>query len=256
VIAADTGAIRGRFGGVEPPDAAIHHLDFLGMATLTAMPDGTFVAIFEERIVRFGRDGVGVQPWPGGGAKLGPLYVACPQRPDKDAHKWDVALRRRSLGAGELLGYDYSRFEIGALAARPVAIAWTADPALHACPDGSLLLRTCTIGRKGGLARFDARGERVFARDLPIDEIVDTRRACCDREGFAYVLAKHRNPRGESYVVVLRISPDGATIDEPVRDTRLGGALALDDIEQFAVMADGTVAIAGNHGRLQVVSAG
>jgi hypothetical protein len=241
LIAADSGEIRGRFGAVEPAGADVHHLDLLGFATLAACADGTFVGVFEERLVRFGRDGVGLPIWPG--ASCAPLYAACPTRP-ADAATWDVALRRRAVTARELLGYDWRGFRIDALRARPLAFAWNAHPALTACPDGSLIVRT-----RGGLARFDPRGERVFARALPIDDIVDTRRACCDRAGFAYVLGHHHNPRGSKYLVVVRASPDGTAIDEPVRDARLGGTLAFDDVEQFAVMADGTVAVAGNHGR-------
>jgi hypothetical protein len=245
VIASDSGEVCGRFGGIEPAGAEVHHLDLLGFATFAACADGTFVGVFEERLVRFGRDGVGLPMWPG--ASCSPLYAACPERP-ADAANWDVALRRRAVTAREVLGYNWHNFRIDALRAQPLAIAWNARPSLTACPDGSLIVRA-----ERGLARFDARGERVFARQqLPIDDVVDTRRACCDRAGFTYVLGEHRNPRGSDYFVVVRVSPDGATIDEPVRDARLGGTLAFDDIEQFAVMADGTVAVAGNHGRFTV----
>ncbi len=255
VLSAESGAVLGRFGGVEPAGANGHHLDLLGMHALTALPDGMFVAIFQERLLRFGRDGIGVDLWSDRRSEPAPLYRPCPTRPTTDAQKWDVALQRRALDAAEVHGYDWRGFDIRAIPSRPLAVAWNAYPVLGAGPDGSLVLRTKGLVGRSGLARFDPRGERIFAMHLPIDDIVETKRPCCDREGRAYVLAEHRNPRGDAYAVVLRVSPDGRRVDEPVRDARLGGALGLVDAEQFAVTPDGIVVVAANHGRMQVVPA-
>jgi hypothetical protein len=254
VFAASTGELVGRAGMVEPADAKIHHLDLLGMKTLACDPDGTLLAIFEERLLRFGRDGGGVELWPGDRSKVAPLYAACAQRPEKAPQKWDVALRRRALDADEVLGYDWKQFAIEKLPSRPNAFAWTSDARLHVCADSSLL--AMIPGREAGLARFERNGKRVYARKLPVDKLVDTKRPSSDGAGNAYVLARHHNPRGGGdYTVVLRLSSDGAQVDEPVRDTRLGGPLALVDADQLAVAPDGTVVLAANHGKMQVVRA-
>ena len=122
--------------------------------------------------------------------------------------------------------------------------------------DGSLHVRTRGRSGQDGLAKLRRDGTRVFARPLPIDEIVETKRACSDREGLVWVLGRHQNPRGEPYSVVLRVSPDGGHVDEPIRDARLGGALDLVDFEQLAVTPDRTVVLAANHGRMQAVAVG
>jgi hypothetical protein len=255
VLGAETGELLGNFGGVEPAGASVHHLDLLGIKSLTPAPDGTLLAIFQERLLRFGRDGVGVDTWPGVRSGPAPLYRACPTRPATDSHLWDVALRRRAVGAAEALGYDWREFDVTEVPSRPLAFAWSAEPSLHACPDGSLLVRTAGRSGRNGLCRLDPSGARVFAMHLPFDDLGDPRRACCDDAGNAYVQGEHRNPRGDPYAVVLRVSPDGRVVDEPVRDARLDGSIELTDPEQFAVTA-GHVVLAANHGRMQVLPIG
>jgi hypothetical protein len=253
VFSAQTGQLVGRVGMVEPADATIHHLDLLGMRTLACDPDGTLVAIHEERLLRFNREGRGVELWPGSRDPVAPLYARCDQRPENSSQTWDVALRRRPLGAQEVLGYEWGRFQLEKLPSQPVAIAWNANAVLHICDDGALLV--LTNGRHGGLAKLDRRGNRIYARKLPVDKIVDAKRPGSDRDGRAYVLVRHDNPRGEAYTVVMRISADGKHVDEPVRDTRLGGTLSLTNADQLAVAPDGTVVVAANHGAMQVMTA-
>ena len=251
----------GELGGKEPDDAEMHHLDFVDVHDFAADQDGTYLAIFKQRLVRFDASGKGIPVWPAPSGlfsifarreRLRPLWVSCPERPTGDRKSdWDAVRKRLPIGADQAQRFDWTNFDLEKLGNRPLALAWNCDPSLSVGHDGCVYV----VGNGDGaaklemvLAKLDRDGKRRYAVRLPlISHGMAPCRVHASADGTAYVLGD----QDDDYRLLLRVSPDGREIKTLGEDRALGGPLQSDD-QHLAVSPSGALTIAGENGRMTI----
>ena len=250
------GTPAGTLGEQEPGDATVHALDFVGLESFCACPDGTFVALFKERLLRFSRDGRGLHTWPvetglfsflKKAPRPASLWQPSTSMPNDqlDKHDWDGARQRIARPARKVLGFNWMSFDIEKVGDRPMAFGWSSHPRLGTGPDGSIFV--LAEGERHGLhlLRFDRRGKRQYTAQLPLDDVEHAFSPLGTADGSAYVLGEQNH----EFKAVVRVSPDGRQVTEVARDKQVGGLLIEDD-ECLAVAPDGRFYVAGDDGSL------
>lgn len=258
VYRANDGQPWGQLGGMEPPGAQMHSLDFFKMSCFACDADGTFLGLFEERLVRFDPQGNGVPTWPeqkGGFSflkkkpKPAPLWQPCAARPTdtRDKNHWDAPRQRLAVGARRASGFDWMGFKLEKVGNQPIAFGWNCHPRISVGYDGGLyVLGKADTGRDQVLARFDRQGRKIYGVTLPVDDVEWNTRGFAAQDGTAFVLAKQGD-----YRMLLRVSPDGKTIAPIAQDKAMNGPI-IDGDEHLALAPDGTAFVLGRKNSLKV----
>jgi hypothetical protein len=192
------GTELGKFGGKEPNNATVHHLDLFGAADIVGCPDRTLLALAAHRLVRYDERGQGILTWPAatgffsklwGGEKLRRLYDPTPDDGSGDFDEPHVRLMYQgSRNASDELGSD-----------RPTNVA-TINQRMVTAVDGSLWISNGTA-----VFRYTKEGKLAWRADLPHCEGTLSPRPGLDGELALYVCAYDRKERH----VLFRVSPDG-----------------------------------------------
>ncbi len=254
VFSCEDGLPSGTVGEREPQGAAVHHLDLVKLEALTCDLDGSYLALFYERLLRFGPDGVGRPTWKKAGGLFGwfkrgqrqrSLWSPCETRPSDQLQQqlYDAGRSRIGQGARGVQGFNWMNFKLEKVGHRPLAFGWPCDARPNVGFDGCLYVLGKGEFKDHLLARFDRSGDRRYVVKLPIDDFEYGVRVGADAAGNAYIFGKQNSPRGEDYRVIVRVSPDG-TVTELVRDRQLDGPLHWKD-ERLAVAPDGRFYVLG-----------
>lgn len=204
-------------GGYEPHDADKHYLDLTDCDSLATDPDGSIVALINERIVRFNAKGEGISTWPDRKNLFGmtikedlePLYKNAPE-PVRPAYK-----RRKNKGkyihANKLK--DRSLIYPSAGGKPTVQIDHKRNMYIL-CPMQLNALRNVVGGSL--LTKFDPEGEIVYKAELP-NYGVNMVQPQIDEQGNVYIMLNDVTVEMEEGGCMFKVYADGKQVKEITR---------------------------------------
>jgi hypothetical protein len=224
------GSFIKELGEIEPKNSEVPRLDFYDFIDFAVDPDGSMVALINQRIMRFSKDGEGIYVWPKSFLDLQdlkPIY----KHNNKEPETRDV----NDLNSGGIVLPQ-------SLKNKTNTYSFVAKCTIHISKDSSLFILAPFKGNErseilGGavLTKFNREGKILYKADL---EAYGTEQfpIKTDNEGYAYIVMIDAREEYKNNGRMIRVSPDGKEVKVIAK---LPFSATLDS--RLAVGGDGTI---------------